>query len=160
MRAVRPGVLAAGLFAGLTICSAAAAEVSEERWIRIAEIRLDDQLDANPPTGWAPPGWRIGEATLTFAPDGRQTGWTLTRSTGDRRDDREISTLARYWGDMPPPPPSLAGRPLVLRVAYYMPPPLSLSRLDGRIPTRELEVLIEEPPVAEGPKPIVITAAR
>lgn len=159
MRGVRSAMLAAGVLAGLSAGSAAAAEISEKRWIRIAELRLDDRLET--PAGWAEPGWRIGEATLQLDPSGKVRSWDLTRSTGDVHDDRAIERAARWFGDMPAPPATLAGRPLVLRVAFYTPRAFDAAATRGRLPLTIPEVTIEEPATAAGgPPPVVITAVR
>lgn len=150
----------AGVLAGLSISSAAAAEMSQERWKRMVGWKLDTVLDD--PDRIAPPGWRIGEATLQLAPGGQVTGWSLTRSTGDARDDRTISRAARLIDRLPPPPSSVAGRPVVLRVAFWTPKRIGTEMRTGQPPRLRPDVLLDDPVLAAdgGPAPVVITAVR
>lgn len=132
---------------------AAEPDPQAEQWVRAAERRFDRVLE-DPPAETPAPELRVGEAALDVAPNGVVTGWRLTRSTGFAGADKVLAEAADALR-LPPPPPAVAGRPIVLRLAVVGPTPVGKPwRATEKRPTVAIEA------AEAGPAPVVIAAVR
>lgn len=142
-------VLASAFAAALLLSPAAvgAAPADRDAWVKAAEQRLDKVLkDA---VGFSTPGTRIGEVRMKVDSQGQTSGFEMIRSTGTPQNDAVVMEAAEDLGRLPPPPASVLGRPIVVRVSFITPTDIEARR--GK-PELKPYVYIEETPPAPAPQ--------
>ncbi|MBC6982121.1 hypothetical protein [Caulobacter sp. 17J80-11] len=137
------------------------------RWIRYAGWRLDRVLGPAPYALQRAAGahgeLRIAEATLQIDERGVIKSWAITRATGQFPLDDAMTDAAEDLTmiNLPPPPPSIVGRPIVLQVGFVTPP-----RIGPRGSLMKMEPLVLIPPSYQAavdpnaPDPVVVKATR
>ncbi|NEX93048.1 energy transducer TonB [Caulobacter sp. 17J65-9] len=141
-------VLASALVAfSLSASAVAAAPADLDAWVKTAQQRLDKVLGE--PVGFSSPGTRIGEVRMHVDAQGNLSGFELIRSTGSAPNDEVVMDAARDMGRLPPPPASVMGHPVVVRVSFIT--PTSIQERYG-LPELKPYVYIEESSVS-APQP-------
>lgn len=121
--------------------AAGAAPADRDAWVKATEQRLDRVLGDM--VGFSTPGTRIGEVRMKVDSQGNTSDFELIRSTGTPQNDRVVMDAAEDLGRLPPPPPSVLGRPVVVRVSFITPTDIEARR--GR-PQLQPTIIVEELP--------------
>lgn len=145
MRRMLASTLAAVFLLGSAVAGAVPAD--RDAWVKSTEQRLDKVLGDS--VGFSTPGTRIGEVRMQVDAQGNTSGYELIRSTGTPQNDEVVMEAARDMGRLPPPPASILGRSIVVRVSFITPTDIEARR--GK-PELKPYVYVEETPLSTPPR--------